>query len=279
MKSTLVLERAVRGMVVLRDGLAFDTRFAAAVPGKPDKVGHVFLLVEGRFVLPNGETLMAPVGFVLADEEIERVDPTLGSKSRWFRTDGDRVHVMQFRFDRKHLHAPVGLDAGPLKLTAATWDAMMPMREGAPRGDASVMVRFLEALASSNVISRDVASTIIPQEPDNFARLWSALTPLYQEYGGTTSLKQIASHLDMSMRQVGRDAKELTKTFGLGGGFRDMLLVLRLRVAALLLSAPEATVADVARCVGYGSPIAMARAFRDAKLPAPSAIQDAMRSA
>jgi transcriptional regulator GlxA family with amidase domain len=82
----------------------------------------------------------------------------------------------------------------------------------------------------------------------------------------------------MSMRQVGRDAKGMTKTFGFGGGFRDMLLVLRLRVATLLLSAPDATVADVARRVGYGSPIAMARAFRDAKLPAPSAIQDAMRS-
>jgi hypothetical protein len=36
-------------------------------------------------------------------------------------------------------------------------------------------------------------------------------------------------------------------------------------------------VAEVAKLVGYGSPIAMARAFRDAKLPAPSTIQDALR--
>jgi hypothetical protein len=43
------------------------------------------------------------------------------------------------------------------------------------------------------------------------------------------------------------------------------------------LSAPGATVADVARIVGYGSPIAMARAFRDADLPAPSVIQADMR--
>jgi transcriptional regulator GlxA family with amidase domain len=46
----------------------------------------------------------------------------------------------------------------------------------------------------------------------------------------------------------------------------------------LLLSAPGATVADVATTVGYGSPIAMARAFRDARLPAPSAIQTALRA-
>jgi AraC-like DNA-binding protein len=47
-------------------------------------------------------------------------------------------------------------------------------------------------------------------------------------------------------------------------------------MAVLLLSAPEATVAEVAKIVGYGSAIAMARAFRDAKLPAPSAIQTQM---
>jgi transcriptional regulator GlxA family with amidase domain len=81
----------------------------------------------------------------------------------------------------------------------------------------------------------------------------------------------------MSMRQVGRDAKEMATTFGFGHGYRDSLLVLRLRVAALLLSAPEATVADVAATVGYGGAIAMARAFRDAKLPAPSAVQAAVR--
>jgi transcriptional regulator GlxA family with amidase domain len=100
---------------------------------------------------------------------------------------------------------------------------------------------------------------------------------LYSTYGATTSLKQLASSLDMSMRQVGRDAKDLSAAFGIGGGYRDALLMLRLRSAVLLLSAPDATVAEVAKLVGYGSPIAMARAFRDAKLPSPSVIQAAVR--
>jgi len=81
----------------------------------------------------------------------------------------------------------------------------------------------------------------------------------------------------MSMRQVGRDAKELSAAFGIGGGYRDALLVLRLRTAVLMLSAPDAGVGEVAKLVGYGSPIAMARAFRDADLPAPSAIQADVR--
>jgi transcriptional regulator GlxA family with amidase domain len=81
----------------------------------------------------------------------------------------------------------------------------------------------------------------------------------------------------MSMRQVGRDAKDISAAFGIGGGYRDALLVLRLRTAVLLLSAAETGVAEVAKIVGYGSPIAMARAFRDADLPAPSVIQADMR--
>jgi AraC-like DNA-binding protein len=52
---------------------------------------------------------------------------------------------------------------------------------------------------------------------------------------------------------------------------------LRLLFAERLMSSPEATVQDVAKLVGYGSPIAMARAFRDAKLPSPSVIQAAVR--
>ena len=60
-------------------------------------------------------------------------------------------------------------------------------------------------------------------------------------------------------------------------GFRDAMRVIRLRAAVLLLSAPDGTPSDVARIVGYGSLDAMGRAFRDAHLPAPSVVQEAVR--
>jgi transcriptional regulator GlxA family with amidase domain len=142
-------------------------------------------------------------------------------------------------------------------------------------GDVA-LAPLLDALARAGVIDGAVSSTLCADEPERFRRLWGAIEPLYASYGAGTSLKQIASSLGMSMRQVGRDAKELATTFGVGGGYRDALLVLRLRVAALLLSAPGSTVGDVAKAVGYGGAIAMARAFRDAKLPPPSAVQAAL---
>ena len=268
MRSTLALERAVRASVVLRDRLAYDTRFAAAAAGRAERVGHVFLLCAGRLLPDRGPAVAAPVAFVLADDEIERV----GRGSRTFRTDGERVHVIQLRLAQASLRAPIGLAGGPVALTAACWDAAARMCGG----DVAALGPLLDALAGAGVVDAAVAGTLCAVEPERFRRLWTALEPLYAAYGASTSLKQIAGSLGMSMRQVGRDAKELAKTFGVGGGYRDALLVLRLRVAVLLLSAPSASVGDVAKAVGYGSAIAMARAFRDAKLPAPSAVQAAL---
>jgi len=120
---------------------------------------------------------------------------------------------------------------------------------------------LLEALASARVVDGTLATTLCADEPERFRRLWEALRPLFAAHGAGTSLKQVAASLDMSMRQIGRDAKDLADTFGIGVGYRDALLVVRLRTASLLLSAPGATVADVAAAAGYGSAIAMARAF------------------
>jgi transcriptional regulator GlxA family with amidase domain len=179
--------------------------------------------------------------------------------------------VIQLRFARSAMRSPVGLAHGALALPAACWDAAR-----AVVAEPGALARLLAALAEAGAIAA-VAVTPYADEPERFRRLWDALQPLYATYGGSASIKQIASTLDMSIRQVGRDAKDLAKTFGFTGGYRDTLLMMRLRLAVLLLSAPEASVEGVAKLSGYGSAIAMARAFRDAKLPAPSVVQDELR--
>ena len=261
LRSALLLERAVRGTVIRREGLAFDTRFATRAAGRAEPCGHVFLLLDGRLV-HDGRAHDAPVAFVIADDEIERVGP----KSRTFRTDGPHVDLVQLRIDKKQLRWPIGLAHGPVDVARAWGPARALLAE-------PTQPRALAALLAALELPIEIAL----EEPDRFRRLWGALQPLYAEYGATMSIKQLSSALGMSMRQVGRDAKDLASTFGLGEGYRDALLMLRLRSAVLMLSAAEATVVEVARLVGYGSPIAMARAFRDAGLPAPSAVQAELR--
>ncbi|MDX2093227.1 MAG: hypothetical protein SFX73_35620, partial [Kofleriaceae bacterium] len=120
--------------------------------------------------------------------------------------------------------------------------------------------------------------TVVKDEPERFVRLWDVLRPLYEDLATSASLKQIAIVAKLSLRQLGRDLGDLTRTFGLfGAGFRDAMRVLRLRAAVLLLSSPGASPSDVAKGVGYGSLDAMGRAFRDASLPAPSVVQEYVR--
>jgi AraC-like DNA-binding protein len=262
-------------MVIEREELAFDTRYAAAASGKAEPVGHLFLLLRGTITTDQGERFTAPYGVMLGDDEWER--PGKGGGARTFRTDGPNVDVAQLRLAKENLRVPIGISAGEIKLPAGAWDAMHVLLKTAPSGDAAPLARALEALAGAGVVSTAITGTVIGEEPERFRRLWDALRPLYQTYGATTSLKQLAGVLGMSMRQVGRDAKDISSAFGIGGGYRDALLMMRLRTAVLLLSAPEVGVGEVAKIVGYGSPIAMARAFRDANLPPPSVIQADMR--
>lgn len=267
LRSTVAFERNVRGTITRREHLAYDTQFAASIPGRLDDVGHLLLVVAGTVTLADGRVVAAPVAFVLADDELERVGP----RSRTFRTHGEHVDVIILRFARQELVVPIGLDAGPLALPPSVWDdAGRVLQE-----PASLPV-LVHTLASARVIRGTV--TFQSEEPERFRRLWDAVQPLYQAAGGSVSLKELSVTLGLSMRQVGRDVKELTSTFGFGRGYRDTLLVLRLRTAVMLLSAPGVTINDVARTTGYGSAAALARAFRDARLPTPTAVQQALSS-
>lgn len=269
-RTSLLFERAIRGTLVERRDLSFDTKYAAAASGKPEPVGHLFLLLRGTLTTDTGQRVEGPFAMALGDDEWERRGKGV---SRTFRTDGARVDVIQLRIAKDHIRVPIGLAAGAFAMSSGAWDATQQLLTAGPTGNATVLSTLLEALASTGIVTGGLTSTVIGEEPERFRRIWDALRPLYQTYGATTSLKQLADSLGMSMRQVGRDAKDLSAAFGIGGGYRDALLVLRLRTAALLLSARDTSVNEVAKVVGYGSPIAMARAFRDADLPAPSVIQ------
>src|SRR5262249_47311728 len=151
------------------------------------------------------------------DDEIER--PRAGVRT--FRTDGERVHVIQLRFARASLRVPIGLEHGVLALPDACWSAAAALLERAPQGDTAALARLLDAFAAAGTIDAGLSATLCADEPERFRRLWAALEPLFATYKGTTSLKQVASETGMSLRQMGRDAKELSRAFGYASGYRD----------------------------------------------------------
>jgi AraC-like DNA-binding protein len=270
LRSIAFLERRFRLHMVQRDRLVFDTAFAP--PAKAiSSVVHLFAQLSGTFVVAGSAPLAAPCAFVLAETEFDRV--VRGALT--FRSFGARCTIIEARIPAADVRRPIGLAHGPIALADPVWAAYHAL-EAAPNETSAHAL--IDILGSHEVVSRDLSASVVAHEPERFVRAWAVLRPLFQNLATSASLKQIASLTGLSLRQVGRDLRDLTHTFTLfGAGFREAMRVLRLRTAVLLLSAPDGTPSDVARAIGYGSLDAMGRAFRDAHLPAPSIVQEAVR--
>jgi AraC-like DNA-binding protein len=270
LRLTAFLERRFRVNLMVRDRLLFDSAFVPSLK-KPRSFVHLYAQLRGSFAIAGGPAVTGPQVYVLDDTELDHRTP--GAPT--FRSWGEPGVVVDVRVPAADVRVPVGLRNGPLALPSRVWD-----HYGAFEADPSdarlheLIVRLVEA----QIVSSDVAASVVHDEPERFVRLWDALRPLYEDLSTSSSLKQIAVVAKLSLRQLGRDLGEFTRTFGLyGGTFRDAIRVLRLRAAVLMLSSPEGTPTDVARLIGYGSLDAMGRAFRDAQLPPPSVVQDAVR--
>ncbi|MDX2092278.1 MAG: hypothetical protein SFX73_30720 [Kofleriaceae bacterium] len=274
LRSILILERRFRIHLVLRDRLVFDTTFAARGLGGP--IATLYYIASGKMQLAGGEVMGPGRAYVLAASEFEAVE----ANAQHFRSWGEPSIILDFKLRTEDIKVPVGLAHGPIALGEKTLAAMHAMTEGLRAGVAveGHTPALLAGLVEDVVIPADVASSIVETEPEPLVRLWAGLTPLYQNQLTSASIFEIKKVTGMSVRQLARDIKLMTKTFGLPGeGFRDTAKVMRLRTAVVLLSSPGATATEVARQVGYRSLEAMGRAFRDAGLPAPSVVQDQVR--
>jgi len=266
----IFLERRLRAHFVSRDRLLYDSTYAAPAR-KPSQFVHLYASLRGTFAVAGGTVHDEPCAYVLAETEFDRVLPG----SRTFRSWGAPGVIVELRVTANDLHVPVGLDRGPVALPDFVWDAYHAM---ATDPTEAALHRLVVQLGEARVLSRDLTASVVADEPERFKRIWAVMQPLYNDLATSASLKQIATIAGLSLRQLGRDLGDMTRTFGLfGAGFRDAMRVVRLRAAVLLLSAPGGSPSEVARAVGYGSLDAMGRAFRDAQLPAPSIVQEAVR--
>jgi AraC-like DNA-binding protein len=227
--------------------------------------------MTGTFVPADGPPVTGRQAWALAETEFDRVI----KGARTFRSFGSDAMIIELRVPVGDLHRPAGMDHGQLELPDNVWDAYTAI-EAQP--SEAALHELINRLGAAGVLSRDLTNSIVANEPERFSRLWTVLKPLYEDMSTSASLKQIATIARLSLRQLGRDLGDLSRTFSLfGDGFRDAMRVVRLRAACLFLSAPTATPSEVARHVGYGSLDAMGRAFRDANLPSPSVVQEAVR--
>ena len=202
----------------------------------------------------------------MEESEFEQVTPA----SPTFATGGAPFMALQLCVPHAYLDAPRGMARGPRELPTAVWAALDAL--GASTANPAIDDAFgalVRELVEAGVLASPALDDLTLVEPPHLARVWSVIARLYGEQDTSAYVAVLAAAAKLSVRQTERDLAELTRRFGLSGGFRATLKLLRLRRATMLLSAEDATVAGVARFVGYGSPDAMGRAFRDAGLPPP----------
>lgn len=275
--TVLHLVNDARVHTVETHGLRFDARFLAPVEPTPGTVS-VFLLVEGRVQIgarsETTTTTSTPCFFAVGPDEFERRLPS----ARWFRFDGEPRRSIEICLDVARVRVPMGLTHGAQPLPPSVHAAALALF------DPSLARETRVARCRALIVELDAhAICTLPNDVDDgehdatLERVVTSFVSLFREQDTGALGKRLASLAQVSVRQATRDVSALYRRFRLPGASpRELFRVMRLRRAAILLSAPGTSLDEVAREVGYSGLDAMTRALRDAGFPPPGAIRRAL---
>jgi AraC-like DNA-binding protein len=275
LRTWLALARRFRAHLVIRNKLLYDSRYS--VPATPDPGwANLQLVLEGNLEVDGGASSAGPSIWVLLDSEHEAGDPA----GLTFRSWGDPLISLDLRVPVTDIAVPVGLAHGPRAFDEPTRRRFEAFVRAFDEGPSDALVApfrgFIESLHASGVLTGDLPRDLaIPEEePEFVTRLWRVVAEVYMRQEVLPQLSSMSDSAGLSYRQLDRDLAEFCRSYKVpGDSLRSAARYMRLRAALLYLSAPGATVSDVAQRVGYGSAEAMARAFRDATLPSPRRIR------
>jgi AraC-like DNA-binding protein len=265
----------------VQHGLVVDTRVIAASDDPPRSAACLYLVLAGVFRTYGdvGESFEAGSAFVLSDEQL---DGARGVRPVTFSAVGNPYAAIELHLESRDLRKEPGTGPRRVNLDEPTWQAARRVGRLADHDDAAFQLgleELLGRLVDEDVIAPAAAKRMFEPTPAPFALLWRALRPMVERLYLTPTLQEVGAATGMSVRQIDRFVQDFVSAFAIAGrGWRPATRYLRLKLAAILLSAEGATVSEVARAVGYRSSDAMSRAFRDARMPSPTQVQLDLRA-
>jgi AraC-like DNA-binding protein len=279
----VVFERRFRTYAINRRGLTFDTRFAPAVEGVMDGV-IVYLLLDGTLRWGGGREVTGPALFLMRERDFEGAG---GVRDCAFRSWGTPFRSVELRIARADCSLSVGaeppilaLDDTDAPLIAAGQLYLHAIHSKKdPTVIAGLAVNYLGQLRARGILASDLAATITHDEGFR-GLLWDALRPLVESFGGGAKQDDVVLRVGWSGRRVQRELTRMAVSLGVGwlGGWRDVAVRYRVRVAVLLLSSPALSVSEVANAVGYASVEAFAHALDACGLPSATEIRRALEA-
>jgi AraC-like DNA-binding protein len=279
MRWAVLFASRVWSVVVDRSGLVLDTRFIPAARDAAPARLCVYVLLSGSWTIhgKREERLVAPCAFVVSEEQLEGAR---GRRPYTFAAGGAPFRAIEIHVSASAVRLARGGRPVLLDLSARAFDAANALLSSTSESDSALERNFatlLRELVRAGVIGADVAAGALRPSSRPVARIWSGVRPMVERLYLRPTLQEVQASSGFSTRQIDRHVGAFVERFGLvGTRWRSSLLHLRLKLAVLLLSADDVSIAEIARIVGYGSSDAMARSFRDAGLPTPGAVHDAL---
>lgn len=278
----VVFERRFRTYAINRRGLTFDTRFAPAVEGATDGV-IVYLLLDGTLRWGGGPEVVGPALFLMRESDFEG---NRGARSSSFRSWGVPFQSVELRIARADcsmavgeeptILVPVGADASLVAAGRLYLHAIHSRKGQAVM--AGLAVEYLSQLRTRGILASDLAATITHDEGVR-GRVWDAIRPMIETFGRGAKQNDVVMS-GWSARRVQQELTRMALSLGVDwlGGWRDVTVRYRVRVAAMLLSSPALSVGDVADAVGYTSVEALAHALDACGLPSATEIRRALQA-
>ncbi len=273
-RATFLIERDCFVSIVRRNGLIYDTRF---VPGRSESSSTLvlYLVLAGALELlaADGSVRESPNAVLMSEDQFE------GSHGRAplpLRNHGDPLLAVELRFSAEELAFDVDALPRTLPLPDAVWQAAEHLADQTQcRGPLEGPLRsLLVALADAGMTTPRLAERVTAED-ERWRRVWRAARPMAEAFDLLASLDSLALAAGLSLRQTTRDVAGFARSMRVPfGNWRESTRRLRLKVAILGLSVEDLPIAEVATLAGYGSTEAMARAFRDAKQPAPVRVRE-----
>jgi AraC-like DNA-binding protein len=260
----------------------YDTRYAPASSAPPCHRRVFYLVLDGEFHShAEAEATPGPTVWTASEDDIEG---SLGRRRHTFRTTGEpyiavAVHLRSGSpaYEADLTAPPRRLDAPPLVFERARRYADCVFRERSRARWAQEAAPLIAAMVSAGWVTEEAAQTIPPVSRLS-ARIWDAIFVLFDRAEPSPAMTELAELARMSTRSANRAMQIWAGDYALPAeGFRNFARRWRLKLAVLLLSSLDYSIADVARTVGYGHAEALANALAAEGLPAPRRLREILR--
>lgn len=260
-------------------GLVVDTRLIAPTSEPPRESACVYVILAGALVshASHAEARWdSPAALILSGEQL---DGAHGKRHFTYSAIGEPLSVVELNLWTKDLLVQPQEMPPTVVVDEAILGSVRDLHTSADDVVESSIERLLRYFGDRGVISPSAVESMLRPSSTTASLLWRAFRPMAERLYLTPTLQEVGDLTGLSTRMLERYIQEFVGDFGLAGGsWRASTRYLRLRLAAILLTAEDATVNEVALRVGYRSPDAMARAFRDAGMLTPSEIQERVRA-